>query len=97
MQALKENMAQQNNKRSHSSPIVNISIFYQNLHYLKNLYKYVFVLQILSVTSWVYKPGKELLVPSMLSRTPRPETADASLEKEINFQVQLVTSNLPAA
>ena len=90
-------MAEQNNKRSHSSPIVNVSIFYQNLHNLKNLYKYVFVVEILeSVTSWVYKPGKEL-VPSMLSRTPRSETADASLEKEINFEVQLVTSNLPAA
>ena len=32
----------------------------------------------------------------MLSRAPLLETADDSLEKEINFQVHLVTSNLPA-
>ena len=35
MQALKNYRAYQNNKGSNSSPIVNISIFYQNLHYLK--------------------------------------------------------------
>ena len=32
----------------------------------------------------------------MLSRAPLIETADDRMEKAINFQVHLVTSNLPA-
>jgi len=44
-----------------------------------------------------YKPGKELVLPDMLSRAPLPETAYGSMEVEIALHVHLVTSNLPVS
>lgn len=44
-----------------------------------------------------YKPGKELVLPDMLSRAPLPETAYGSMEEEIALHVHLVTSNLPVS
>lgn len=44
----------------------------------------------------IYKPGKELIVPDMLSRAPLPGTAEESMEKEISYHVHHVISNLPA-
>ena len=43
-----------------------------------------------------YKPGKELVVPDMLSRAPLPETQEKSMEEEINYHVHQVISNFPA-
>ena len=40
-----------------------------------------------------YKPGKELVLPDMLSRAPLPETAYGSMEEEIALHVHLLTSN----
>jgi len=42
-----------------------------------------------------YKPGKELVLPDMLSRSPLPETAYISMEEEIALHVHQLTSNLP--
>ena len=44
-----------------------------------------------------YKPGKELVLPDMLSRAPLPETAYGSMEEEIALHVHLLTSNLPVS
>ena len=44
-----------------------------------------------------YKPGKELVLPDMLSRAPLPETANGSMEEEIALHVHLLTSNLPVS
>ena len=41
-----------------------------------------------------YKPGKELVLPDMLSRA---ETACGSMEEEIALQVHLLTPNLPVS
>ena len=41
-----------------------------------------------------YKPGKELVLPDMLSRAPLPETTHGSMEEEISLHVHLLTSNL---
>ena len=45
--------------------------------------------------SLTYKPGKELVIPSMLSRAPLPDT-DNSMDKEVDLHVHTVTSNVPA-
>lgn len=42
-----------------------------------------------------YKPGKELIIPDMLSRAPLPKTASGGLEEEIALHIHLLTSNLP--
>ena len=45
-----------------------------------------------------YKPGKELVLPDMLSRAPLPETADDNnMEEEITLHVHLVRSSLPVS
>ncbi|PFX21905.1 Retrovirus-related Pol polyprotein from transposon 17.6 [Stylophora pistillata] len=44
-----------------------------------------------------YKPGKELVLPDMLSRAPLPETTSGSMEEEIALHVHLLTSNLPVS
>ena len=44
-----------------------------------------------------YKPGKELVLPDMLSRAPLPETAYGSMEEEIALHVSLLTSNPPVS
>ena len=44
-----------------------------------------------------YKPGKELVLPDMLSRAPLPETAYGSMEEEIALHVHLLTPNLPVS
>ena len=44
-----------------------------------------------------YKPGKELVLPDMLSRAPLPETAYGSMEEEIALHVHLLTSSLPVS
>ena len=43
----------------------------------------------------IYKPGKELMAPDMLSRAPLPETGEKRME-EINYHVHKVIFNLPA-
>ena len=45
--------------------------------------------------SLTYEPGKELVIPDMLSRATLPDT-DNSMEKEVDLHVHTVTSNLPA-
>lgn len=42
-----------------------------------------------------YKPGKELVLPDMLSRAPLPATAGDNMEKEITLSVHLAQSSLP--
>ena len=44
-----------------------------------------------------YKPGRELVLPEMLSRAPLPETARDNTEEEIALHVHLVASNLPVS
>ena len=44
-----------------------------------------------------YKPGKESVLPDMLSRAPLAETAYGSMEEEIALHVHLLTSNLPVS
>ena len=44
-----------------------------------------------------YKPGKELVLPDMLSRAPLPETAYGSMEEEIASHGPLLTSNRPVS
>jgi len=44
-----------------------------------------------------YKPGKELVLPDMLSRAPFPETASGGMEEEIALHVHLLTSSLPVS
>ena len=44
----------------------------------------------------IYKPGKELVVPDMLSRPRLPETQEKSMEEDINYHVHQVISNFPA-
>ena len=44
-----------------------------------------------------HKPGKELVLPDMLSRAPLPETTHGSMEEEIALHVHLLTSNLPVS
>ena len=44
-----------------------------------------------------YKPGKELVLPDMLSRAPLPETADNNMEEDIALHVHLVRSSLPVS
>jgi len=44
-----------------------------------------------------YKPGKELLLPDMLSRAPLPETAHDNIEEEIALHAHLVASRLPVS
>ena len=45
-----------------------------------------------------YKPGRELVLPDMLSRAPLPETTDINnVEEEIALQIHLIQSNLPVS
>ena len=42
-----------------------------------------------------YKPGKELVLPDMLSRAPVSPTVDDNMEEEITLHVHLVRRTLP--
>ena len=44
-----------------------------------------------------YKPGKEFLLPDMLSRAPLPDTRYSNMEDEIVLHVHLVQSSLPVS
>lgn len=44
-----------------------------------------------------YKPGKELVLPDMISRAPLPETAYGSMGEKIALHVHLLTSTQSSA
>ena len=45
-----------------------------------------------------YTPGRELVLPDMLSRAPLPETTDINnMEEEIALHVHLIQSSLPVS
>ena len=48
-------------------------------------------------TPWNKKPGKELVLPDMLSRAPLSETVNGSMEEDIALHVHFLTSNLPVS
>ena len=54
---------------------------------LLRMQKYDYVLE--------YKPGKELVLPDMLSRAPVSPTVDDNMEEEIELHVHLVRRTLP--
>ena len=59
------------------------------LRILLRMQKYEYALE--------HKPGRELVLPDMLSRAPLPEIAHDNSEQEIALHVHLVASSLPVS